>query len=119
MDQINIDDLRVEAVIGVYDWERALRQQLLLTIALDFDNAAVARAGSLDASHDYAQICEVLRAWASDWQGELLETFAEDVCALLHERFDACTIALRVDKPLAAQKLGCARVGVSIQRSYA
>ena len=119
MDQIHIDELRGEAVIGVYDWERELRQQLLLTIALAFDSGAVARAGSLDGGHDYAQICEALREWAAGWDGELLEVFAEDACRLLRERFGARAIALRVDKPLAAQKLGCARVGVSVQRSYA
>ncbi|MBC6943060.1 MAG: dihydroneopterin aldolase [Xanthomonadales bacterium] len=118
MDQIHIDELRVEAVIGVYDWERELKQQLLLTIALGFDNRAAASAGTLDASHDYARICETLREWAAAWQGELLEAFAEDSCALLRERFGASDIDLRVDKPLAAQKLGCARVGVRVRRSF-
>jgi dihydroneopterin aldolase len=49
----------------------------------------------------------------------LLEVFAEDACALLRERFGARDIDLRVAKPLAAQNLGCARVGVRVRRTFA
>ena len=119
MDHVFIDELRVEAVIGVYDWERALRQPLLLGIELGYDNRVVAASGELARCHDYAAIAVALREWAQQWQGELLEVFAEDACALLHERFGARDIDLRVAKPLAAQNLGCARVGVRLRRTFA
>ena len=119
MDHVFIEDLRVEAVIGVYDWERALRQPLLLTLELGFDNRAAAASGVLAESLDYAAITMTLREWALHWNGQLLEVFAEDACALLRERFGARDIDLRVAKPLAAQNLGCANVGVRVRRTFA
>jgi dihydroneopterin aldolase len=119
MDHVFIDDLRVEAVIGLYDWERTLRQPLLLSFELGFDNRAAAASGALAESFDYAAIATALREWAAAWNGELLEVFAEDACALLRERFGARDIDLRVAKPLAAQNLGCARVGVRVRRTFA
>lgn len=119
MDHVFIDDLRVEAVIGVYDWERTLRQPLMLSLELGYDNRAAAASGALSESFDYAAIATALREWATAWNGELLEVFAEDACVLLHERFGARDIDLRVAKPLAAQNLGCARVGVRVRRTFA
>lgn len=119
MDQVYIDELRVDAVIGVYAWERALRQPLLLTLAIGYDNRAAAASGALADSFDYAAIATALREWAAAWQGELLEVFAEEACVLLHERFGARDIDLRIAKPLAAQNLGCARVGVRVRRTFA
>jgi len=119
MDHVFIDDLRVEAVIGIHDWERKLCQPLLLTLELGYDNRAAAASGVLADSFDYAAISMALRDWALAWSGELLEVFAEDACALLRERFGAHDIDLRVAKPLAAQNLGCARVGVRVKRTFA
>lgn len=119
MDHVFIEDLRVEAIIGLYGWERALRQPLLLTLELGFDNRAAATSGALADSFDYAAIAIALREWAATWNGELLEVFAEDACSLLRERFGARDIDLRIAKPLAAQNLGCARVGVRVRRTFA
>jgi len=119
MDHVFIEDLRVEAVIGLYDWERALRQPLLLTLELGFDNRAAAVSGALADSFDYAAITITLRDWALHWNGKLLEVFAEDACVLLRDRFGARDIDLRIAKPLAAQNLGCARVGVRVRRTFA
>ena len=119
MDHVFIDDLRVETVIGVYDWERALRQPLLLSLELGFDNRVAAASGALAESFDYAAIATALREWAAAWNGELLEVFAEDACTLLRQRFGARDIDLRIVKPLAAQALGCARVGVRVKRTFA
>lgn len=118
MDHVFIEDLRVETTIGVHAWERGMRQPLLLGIELGFDNRVAACSDALGDSHDYAAIAEGLREWALAWQGQLLETFAEQACAWLHARFAASRIELRVTKPLAAQALGCARVGVRVQRDF-
>ncbi len=118
MDYVFIDELRVDVVIGVYAWERALRQPLLLTIELGYDNRKAA-SGTVQDCLDYAAISASLREWAAGWQGELLEGFAEAACHWLHERHGARVVDLRVAKPLAAQVLGCARVGVRVQRAYA
>lgn len=116
MDIVCIEDLRVETVIGAYAWERELRQPLLLSLRLGYDNRAV---NALDGALDYASVVQVLREHVAARTDQLLETLAESCCALLAERFHPRSIELRIDKPMAAAALGCARVGVCVRRDYA
>lgn len=116
MDIVCIEDLRVDAVIGAYAWERELRQPLLLGLRLGYDNRAVT---TLDTAIDYAGVVQALRTHIAARSDQLLETLAESCCALLAERFHPRSIDLRIDKPMAAAALGCARVGVRVQRDYA
>ncbi len=118
MDHVFINALHVEACIGVYAGERDRLQPLLLTLELGFDNRAAAASGALSDSFDYAAIATALREWAAQWDGDLLESFAEQACSLLRQRFAARAIDLRVAKPLAAQALGCASVGVHLRRTF-
>ncbi|MBX3690186.1 dihydroneopterin aldolase [Dokdonella sp.] len=119
MDQVFIDALQVGTCIGIHPGERDRLQPLLLTLELGFDNRAAAASGKLADSFDYAVIATTLREWAQAWDGDLLESFAEQACQLLRERFAAREIDLRVAKPLAAQTLGCASVGVRLRRTFA
>lgn len=116
MDTVCIEDLRVDALIGAYAWERELRQPLLLSVRLGYDNRVV---DGLRTAIDYASVAQVLRAYLAGRNDELLETLAESCCAHLAERFHPHSIELRIDKPLAAASLGCARVGISVRRDYA
>jgi len=116
MDIVCIEDLRVDTVIGAYAWERELRQPLLIGARLGYDNRSVATLGT---AIDYASVVQALREHVAGRTDELLETLAESCCTLLAERFHPHSIELRIDKPLAAAALGCARVGVCVQRDYA
>ena len=117
MDSVCIEDLRLDALIGVYPWEREIRQPLLLSCVLGCRDrlAADALAGGID----YAQVAAALRTHVAERADGLLETLAESCCAMLAARFAPISIDLRIDKPMAALALGCARVGVRVQRQYA
>jgi len=116
MDIICIEDLRVETLIGAYAWERELRQPLLITVRLGYDNRVVEGLGT---AIDYASVAQALREHIAGRSDEMLETLAESCCAHLAERFRPRSIELRIDKPMAAAALGCARVGVLVYRDYA
>lgn len=116
MDTVCIEDLRVETTIGAYAWERELRQPLLVSARLGYDNRAV---DGLASAIDYASVAQALREHIAGRSDEMLETLAESCCALLAGRFHPRCVELRIDKPLAAASLGCARVGVSVRRDYA
>lgn len=117
-DRIVIEDLHVDAVIGVHDWETAMRQPLLLRIELEFDNRVPAASGALADAVDYAAVAGAVREHAAAFSGALLEQFAEQCCAMLAARFGVRAVTLQVDKPLAALALDCARVGVRVQRRF-
>ncbi|MEO7066151.1 MAG: dihydroneopterin aldolase [Rhodanobacter sp.] len=118
MDSIFIEDLRIDALIGVYAWEREIRQSLLFGVTLGYDNHKPADSGALADTMDYASVVAVLRAHVAGRTDALLETLAESCCSMLAERFQPKLIELRINKPLAALNLGCARVGVCLQRRY-
>lgn len=116
MDTVCIEDLRVDTVIGVYAWERELRQPLLISARLGYDNRVVDK---LSVAIDYASVAQALREHIAGRNDDMLETLAESCCALLTDRFHPRSIELHIDKPMAAAALGCARVGVCVQRDYA
>lgn len=115
MDTVCIEDLRVDTTIGAYAWERGLRQPLLIGVRLGYDNRSV---DALGTAIDYASVAQALREHVGTRTDELLETLAESCCTLLAGRFHPRSIELRIDKPLAAVALGCARVGIRLQRDY-
>lgn len=120
MDTIFITGLRVDTLIGVYDWERESRQPLRLDLELHPAHGAVLSDGARSATLDYAEVVQTVRAFVGGRDDALLETLAEALCTHLFEHFDAAaSIMLRIDKPQAALLLGCGHVGLVIERRRA
>lgn len=117
MDKIFIRALQLEALIGVYAHEREARQPLLLDVELDFDNRIPAGSDQLADTIDYAEVVARLRQWVAQTRYELLETLLEDLATRLRADFPAIArLRLVLHKPLAAKALGCADVGIEIER---
>ncbi|WP_110655268.1 dihydroneopterin aldolase [Salinicola halimionae] len=115
MDQILIEGLNLETVIGVYDWERTVRQRLELDLELGTDIRPAAREDDLTKTLDYAAICQRLTTYADTNAHGLVETFAERVAAILIDEFGIRQLRVTVRKPGA---VAAARtVGVRIERS--
>jgi dihydroneopterin aldolase len=119
MNCIFITGLRVDALIGVYDWEREHRQPLRLDLELRPAPGAALSDGAREAALDYAKVVAEVRAFVGAREDALLETLAEALCARLFDRFGAASIRLRIDKPQAALLLGCEHVGLVIERQRA
>ncbi|MFV0476813.1 MAG: dihydroneopterin aldolase [Parahaliea sp.] len=115
MDRVFITGLQLDTVIGVYDWERSIRQILILDIELAWNNRPAAASDDLHLALDYAAVTKRLQGFAATSQYQLIETFAEQVAALLIAEFAIPWLRLRVSKPGA---VAAARtVGVEIERS--
>ena len=117
MDTIHIEGLRVDALVGVHPHEREGRQPLLFDLELAFDNRVAAASDEVADALDYAAVCEAVREHVQGREDQLLETLLETLAGALLARFPAARrLRLRVHKPEAARALGCAGVGVSIER---
>jgi dihydroneopterin aldolase len=114
MDFIFLRELRVEAVIGVYDWERRIRQTLIFDLELATDVHPAAASGDLAEALDYAAIAESIRTFVVGGQFHLLESVAEGVAALVLEQFPVQWLRLSVGKPHALPNARIA--GVTIER---
>ncbi|MCO6441892.1 MAG: dihydroneopterin aldolase [Nitrococcus mobilis] len=114
MDCIFLRELRVETVIGVYDWERRIRQTLIFDLELGTDVRRAAASGELADALDYAAVAKSISQFVVAGQFYLLESVAEGVATLVLERFPVSWLRLSVGKLHA---LSNARIaGVTIER---
>ena len=114
MDTVYIEGLRAEAVIGVYDWERAVRQTLLLDLELAGDNGRSAGSDRVEDALDYAAVARRVLAFVEVSDFNLIETLAERVADLVLREFGVPWLRLRVSKPGAVMQ--ARTVGVAIER---
>ncbi|MDN3524232.1 dihydroneopterin aldolase [Halomonas sabkhae] len=114
MDLVLIESLRVDTVIGVYDWERTMTQTLVLDLELATDIRPAAADDAIDKTLDYAAISERIAEFAASQAFELVETFAERLAERLREEFNIPWLGLTVRKPGAVPTASA--VGVRIER---
>jgi dihydroneopterin aldolase len=114
MDIIYISDLRVDTVIGIYDWERRIRQ----TVSVDLELAADIRkaAGSDDIADtiNYKAVAKRVLAFVGESEFRLVETLAERIAAIVLNEFNVPWVRVRLNKPGAVR--GARDVGVLIER---
>ncbi|MEM9303187.1 MAG: dihydroneopterin aldolase [Pseudomonadota bacterium] len=113
-DIVFIRDLRIETVIGVYDWEKEIRQVLCLDLELSNDNRRAALADRIGDTVDYMSVSKRLMQFIGDNQFELIETVAERCTEIIREEFGVAWVKIRVSKPGAVP--GCEAVGVIVER---
>lgn len=114
MDIVYLNDLRVETVIGIYDWERRIRQTVILDIEMGTDVGRAAASDSITDALDYKAVAKRLFAYISASEFRLVETLAEKVALILLEEFNVPWCRVRVNKKGAVR--GVRDVGVIIER---
>lgn len=114
MDKVFIEALEVDAVIGIHDWERSIRQTLSLDIELGFDNRVPAASDQVADTLDYDAISQRITAFVQQSQFGLVETLAERCAALVLAEFNVRWLRLKLSKPGAVRNARA--VGVVIER---
>jgi len=114
VDIIYLHGIKIECVIGLWEWERRIRQ----TITIDLDMATdVARAAASDALQDmldYKAVSKRVQAFVGESSFQLVETLAERIAALLREEFEIPWCRVKINKKGAVR--GARDVGVVIER---
>jgi 7,8-dihydroneopterin aldolase/epimerase/oxygenase len=98
-DRLHIDGLRVQALIGVRDWERQVRQTLLLDLTIAVDAAEPARGDDLTRAVDYGAVARRVTEFIAESDYGLIETLAERVATLIRNDFAVPWVRVRVRKP--------------------
>ena len=114
MDIVYIEGLKTDAVIGVYDWERSIRQTLVLDLELASDNRAAAATDGIADAVDYDAISKRILAYVQASEFELIETLAERVADIVLNEFHIPWLRLKLAKPGAVAE--AKDVGVIIER---
>jgi 7,8-dihydroneopterin aldolase/epimerase/oxygenase len=114
MDIVFLRGLRIETTIGIYDWEKAIKQPVLLDVEMASD---VARGGASDRIEDalnYKAVSKRLKQFVAESRFELVETLAERCAAIIREEFGVPWVRLTLNKIGAVSD--SEGVGVIIER---
>ena len=115
MDIVFIKGLKVETTIGVYDWEKDIKQDLFIDLELSCDTRAAAASDAIADAIDYATLSENIIEFLKENHFQLLETVADKIASLVLAEFDISEIKVIVSKPQAVET--ATNVGVIIKRS--
>jgi 7,8-dihydroneopterin aldolase/epimerase/oxygenase len=114
MDIVYIRDLRIETIIGIYDWERETRQTVSLDLEMGTDIKKAAESDNIEDTLDYKSVAKRLIQFIGDSEFQLVETMAERVADIILNEFNVPWMKLRLSKPGAVT--GSQDVGVIIER---
>jgi dihydroneopterin aldolase len=113
-DVVFLRGLAVETTIGFFEWERHVKQTVVLDLEIPVDCARAATTDSVQDTVDYKSIAKRCIAFVGEAEFHLVETLAHKLATTLLAEFDIAWIRLSVNKPGAIR--GSRDVGVSIER---
>ena len=113
-DIIYIKDLRVKTIIGIFDWERKVKQEVSIDLEFPFDCKKAAKTDSIEDTIDYKTICKGVIKFVEESSFQLQESLAEGIVSLVKDEYGVEAIKLRVSKPGALR--GAKDVGLTIHR---
>ena len=114
-DKVFIEGLEIEALIGIYDWERRIRQTLVFDLEMGFDNRVPAASDDIALTLDYKAVSKRLVEYVSHSEFGLVETLAERCAEIVMNEFNVGWLRLKLSKPGAVR--GARAVGVIIERA--
>ncbi|MGI9309797.1 MAG: dihydroneopterin aldolase [Gammaproteobacteria bacterium] len=114
MDRIFLKDLRVETVVGVWDWEKQMPQTVSIDLEMAADIKLAAKTDKLDDALNYKAVSNSVRAFVKESRFELIETMIEGIANLIMTEFNVPWVKVVLHKPYAIK--GSKDVGIIIER---
>jgi len=115
MDKVFIEALCIETIIGIYDWEREVRQVVQIDLEMAWDNKPAAQTENIELALNYKDVSKRLISFISKSEFLLVETMAEAIAQIILNEFNVPWLNLKLSKPGAIR--GAKSVGVLIERS--
>ena len=115
-DIVFIEDLRIDTIIGIYDWEREVKQTIALDIEMAADNTRPAATEDIDDALNYKAVAKRMIAFTEASQFQLVETLAERLVEIILAEFGVPWCRLKLSKLGAVT--GSRSVGVIIERGH-
>ena len=114
MDKVFIKNLQVETIIGIFDWEREVRQVVSIDLEMEFDNKKAAKSDDIKDALDYKKIGKRVSGYVKKSKYKLVERLAEQIAKIILKEFPVSGLILSVTKPGALR--GSKSVGITITR---
>ena len=116
-DRIFVRDLRTETIIGIFDWERKVRQTISVDLEFPGDIRRAAKSDRIEDTLNYKSVAKRVLAFVEASEYHLVETLAEQVAQLILREFAVEWVKITLNKPGALR--GSRDVGVMIERTRA
>lgn len=114
MDIIFLRDLKVDTVIGIWEWERRIRQTVVIDLQMSADIAKAAASDDVVDTLNYKSVSKRVQSFVADSSFKLVETLAEKIAEIIRDEFAVAWVRVSVNKPGAIR--GSSGVGVLIER---
>ena len=114
MDKIFLEELKIDTIIGIWDWERKIRQTVIIDLEMSADIAKAAATDSVEDTLNYKSVAKRVQEFVRDSSFQLVETLAERIAGIIRDEFDVAWVRVRVHKPGAIR--GSKDVGIEIER---
>ena len=110
MDKIFLNDLKIDTIIGIYDWERETLQTLRFDLEMDWDISIAAASDDIADTLDYGAIAQSIVSFVEASSYQLIETLAEDICTLLLTNYPMPKVKLTLSKPVELHGQNIAKI---------
>lgn len=114
MDKIFLRELKVDTIIGIWDWERKIRQTIVIDLEMSADIAKAAATDDIEDTLDYKGVAKRVQQFVAESSFQLVETLAERIAGVVRDEFNVAWVRVRVHKPGAIR--GSRDVGIDIER---
>ncbi len=114
MDTIFLRDLEIDATIGVFEWEKRIKQKVRIDLEMATDITRAAATCSVDDTLDYKAVAKRIIQFVETGHYELIETLIEKIADILIQEFNVPWLRITVSKPGAVR--GARNVGITIER---
>ncbi|MEN7342767.1 MAG: dihydroneopterin aldolase [Pseudomonadota bacterium] len=117
MDKIFLNELTIDAVVGLWEWERKITQKVVVDLEMAADAAAAAASDSIEDTLNYKAVADRVTAFVVERQAKLVETLAEGIASIVLDEFGVRWVKVTISKPGAIR--GSRNVGICIERGAA
>jgi dihydroneopterin aldolase len=117
MDKIFLSALSVECIVGIWEWERRVKQTVIIDLEMATDIRRAAASDRIEDTIDYKRVAKRLLAFVGESQFNLVETLAEQIARVVVTEFAVSWVKVRLNKQGAIR--GARDVGIEIERRAA
>jgi 7,8-dihydroneopterin aldolase/epimerase/oxygenase len=117
MDKIFLSSLTAECIVGIWEWERRVKQTVIIDLEMATDIRRAAASDRIEDTIDYKKVAKRLLAYVGESQFNLVETLAENIARVIVTEFAVAWVKVRLNKQGAIR--GARDVGIEIERRTA
>ena len=114
MDKIFLTELHVECIVGIWEWERRVKQTVVIDVEMAADIRRAAATDHIDDAIDYKRVSKRLLQFVGDSQYQVVETLTEQIARVILTEFGVTWVKVRLNKRGAIR--GARDVGIEIER---